>query len=69
MTCIYLGHEEHKPLCQASLSQLTPDLSHLVNYCESEDYSNCFILLAHLFRNEFRSRSLSRVMESESYGC
>ncbi len=68
MTCIYLGHKEHKSFCQASLGQLTPDLSDLVKYCESEDHSNCPILLAHLFRNEFRSRTISRVMESVSYG-
>jgi len=65
MTCKYLGDKVHKPLCQASLSQLTPDLSDIGNYCESEDHSNCPILLAHVFR---RSRKISRVLESVSYG-
>ena len=41
MTCIYLVHKEHKPLCHVSLSQLTPELSDLVNHCESENHSNC----------------------------
>jgi hypothetical protein len=69
MSCIYLEHKEHKPLCYASLSQLTPEVSDLVKYCESEDRSNCPIRLAHLFRNEFRSRTINRVTQSVSYGC
>lgn len=67
MTCIFLGHKEMRSICHASLTGISPSITDMLNYCESEEHYRCPILLAKLMKTEFRRKTCNRETAA-SYG-